>query len=288
MQRIGETVNSRTHYTYDAWGNVLSITGSNASVLGANNPIRYRSYYYDFETGFYYLQSGYYDSEIRRFINADDVSLLGANGDFISYNLYSYCLNNPVNRFDDGGNLSLPNWAKKAVAAVAVVAVVATVTAITVATAGAGAALVAAGIGAATGLAGKYVEDVTYNVAKGKTGIEVLKPVSSWQDYTSSAISGSVSNMVGLIAPGSSTVAKNAMDAILKPAVKQNLEIVSGDRQNIDLTSMAKDASLRFVTSSTLKTSVNSFPTPGLNKFMGSLPCSIGRGIIKYTREYFS
>ena len=90
-------------YTYDAWGNVLSITGSNASVLGANNPIRYRSYYYDFETGFYYLQSRYYDPAMRRFINADDVSLLGANADFASLNLYAYCGNNPVLRVDNGG-----------------------------------------------------------------------------------------------------------------------------------------------------------------------------------------
>ena len=88
-------------YTYDAWGNVLSITGSNASVLGANNPIRYRSYYYDFETGFYYLQSRYYDPEIRRFINAD--GYVNANGDFIGFNMYAYCSNNPVMYVDYSG-----------------------------------------------------------------------------------------------------------------------------------------------------------------------------------------
>ena len=45
-------------YTYDAWGNVLSVTGMYADTLGVNNPIiRYREYYQDFETGFYYLQS---------------------------------------------------------------------------------------------------------------------------------------------------------------------------------------------------------------------------------------
>ena len=81
-------------YTYDAWGNVLSITGSNASVLGANNPIRYRSYYYDFETGFYYLQSRYYDPVMRRFINAD--GYVNANGGFIGYNMYAYCSNSPI------------------------------------------------------------------------------------------------------------------------------------------------------------------------------------------------
>ena len=88
-------------YTYDAWGNVLSITGSNASVLGANNPIRYRSYYYDFETGFYYLNSRYYDPAMRRFINAD--IYVNANGDFLGFNMYAYCGNNPVNYFDPTG-----------------------------------------------------------------------------------------------------------------------------------------------------------------------------------------
>ena len=89
-------------YTYDAWGNVLSITGSNASVLGANNPIRYRSYYYDFETGFYYLQSRYYDPAIRRFINAD--GYVNANGGFIGYNMYAYCSNSPIVYKDSNGN----------------------------------------------------------------------------------------------------------------------------------------------------------------------------------------
>ena len=86
-------------YTYDAWGNILTATGT----LAERNPIRYRSYYYDTETGFYYLQSRYYDPEISRFINADDASNLGANSDFANTNLFAYCGENPVNRTDDGG-----------------------------------------------------------------------------------------------------------------------------------------------------------------------------------------
>ena len=57
------------------------------------------------DTGFYYLRSRYYDPEIGRFINADDVSLLGANGDFTSINLFAYCGNNPVTREDSEGAL---------------------------------------------------------------------------------------------------------------------------------------------------------------------------------------
>lgn len=62
------------NYEYDAWGNVVSI-GGNADIANLN-PIRYRGYYYDTETGFYYLNSRYYDPEICRFVNADDSNIL--------------------------------------------------------------------------------------------------------------------------------------------------------------------------------------------------------------------
>ena len=81
-------------YVYDAWGDVFSITGTEASTIGTVNPIRYRGYYFDTDTEFYYLNSRYYDPEIRRFINAD--TYVNVNGDFIGFNMYAYCLNNPV------------------------------------------------------------------------------------------------------------------------------------------------------------------------------------------------
>ena len=58
-------------YAYDAWGNVLSVTGTEANGIGQKNPIRYRGYYYDVETGWYYLSSRYYDPETLRYINSD-------------------------------------------------------------------------------------------------------------------------------------------------------------------------------------------------------------------------
>ena len=58
---------------------------------------------YDQETGLYYVSSRYYDPEIGRWINADAVDLLGANGDFASLNLFAYCGNNPVIRADSEG-----------------------------------------------------------------------------------------------------------------------------------------------------------------------------------------
>ena len=77
---------------------MLDISGTYASTLGQNNPIRYRGYYYDSETSLYYLNSRYYDPAMRRFINADDIDCLGINCEFVSFDLFSYCGNNPVTR----------------------------------------------------------------------------------------------------------------------------------------------------------------------------------------------
>ena len=92
-------------YTYDEWGNVLSITGSESTGIGELNPIRYRGYYYDSESGFYYLLSRYYDPETGRFINADDYGYLGASGTLLGYNLFAYCENNAVIRVDTNGEV---------------------------------------------------------------------------------------------------------------------------------------------------------------------------------------
>ena len=93
MQKIGEVAYlgmaqilcaiPATSYTYDAWGNPLTTTGSMADTLGKLNPFRYRGYVYDTETGLYYLQSRYYSPETGRFVNADSListeDLLGTN-----------------------------------------------------------------------------------------------------------------------------------------------------------------------------------------------------------------
>ena len=88
-------------YTYDAWGCVLYTNEYTHDNIGYVNPIRYRSYYQDNETGFYYLQSRYYDPLIKRFINAD--GYINANDNFVGFNMYAYCGNNPVNRCDITG-----------------------------------------------------------------------------------------------------------------------------------------------------------------------------------------
>ena len=95
-------------YSYDAWGNILSTTGTLASTVGEINPFRYRGYYYDTETGWYYLQSRYYDPTVGRFLNADEPMLVGATGTALSLNMFSYCENNPVNYVDSTGCVVTP------------------------------------------------------------------------------------------------------------------------------------------------------------------------------------
>ena len=82
-------------YAYDAFGNCTIVSTTN-SIIANENPFRYRGYYYDTETGFYYLNARYYNPQWRRFISPDDTAYLDPkmpNG----LNLYCYCKNDPVN-----------------------------------------------------------------------------------------------------------------------------------------------------------------------------------------------
>ena len=88
-------------YQYDPWGKpigIYSASGTSISQTAANvaayNPLRYRGYRYDVDTGFYYLQSRYYDPQICRFINADSYASNGMGS--VGYNMFAYCLNNPA------------------------------------------------------------------------------------------------------------------------------------------------------------------------------------------------
>ncbi|QVK19397.1 hypothetical protein KHQ81_06855 [Mycoplasmatota bacterium] len=85
---VDENGNIVVEYSYDAWGNIISTKEYNADEtekteldIAKINPYRYRGYRYDEETGWYYLNSRYYNPEIGRFINAD--GQLGEIGDFL-------------------------------------------------------------------------------------------------------------------------------------------------------------------------------------------------------------
>ncbi|GHU82635.1 hypothetical protein AGMMS50284_4840 [Clostridia bacterium] len=94
---------SKVAYTYDAWGAPLTTTGTLASTLGAANPLRYRGYVFDSETGLYYLQSRYYNPQWKRFVNADDTAVLTLKGRPFDADLFLYCKNNAIMYIDPDG-----------------------------------------------------------------------------------------------------------------------------------------------------------------------------------------
>ena len=96
-------------YTYGAWGEVLAVTpattGNSAQLAIANaNPLRYRGYYRDQETGYYYLQSRYYMPCFCRFFNSDYLEgVISLKNNYSGSNLFVYCSNNAINLNDEIG-----------------------------------------------------------------------------------------------------------------------------------------------------------------------------------------
>ena len=158
---VNKDAKTVARYSYDAWG-VPTITQdtSNCQIVTVN-PFRYRGYYYDEETGLYYLQSRYYDPEMGRFINADAYATTGQG--LVGNNMYAYCNNNSVNCEDPSGELGV-------------------------------AALCA--IGAIAGGAIDYAGQVIRNYRNGKKGADRWLDVN-WGSVAGSAFSGGVSVIPG-------------------------------------------------------------------------------------------
>ncbi|MCI8435497.1 MAG: hypothetical protein HFK10_06055, partial [Clostridia bacterium] len=140
---------------------------------GNLNPIRYRGYYYDVETGLYFLKTRYYDPQICRFITIDDIQYLDPehiNG----LNLYAYCGDNPVMGYDPNGTWDWKKfwgWLSAGIVGFLSIAsiVVGGVLIATGVGAGIGAILVGAGVGGLIGLAGSIVGQ---GITKGWSNID--------------------------------------------------------------------------------------------------------------------
>ena len=99
-----ESGNVLARYDYDAWGNCSLVFDTDG--IGALNPIRYRSYYYDSESKLYYLMTRYYDPETATFISPDSVKYLEP-WEIGGIDLYAYCYHNPIMYYDPTGHFAV-------------------------------------------------------------------------------------------------------------------------------------------------------------------------------------
>ena len=147
--------NLKVKYIYDAWGNCTVDSDQTTDMnLAKVNPIRYRGYYFDVDTGLYYLNARYYSPQFCRFISPDDTAYL--DGETVDgLNLYAYCYNDPVNYADPSGHM--PEWLKNTFKVIGAIGIVVGMTALTVVTAGAVAYL----LGASTAMLGAVIAGAT-------------------------------------------------------------------------------------------------------------------------------
>ena len=245
---VDSSRNTVASYTYDPWGKIISSSGTLADI----NPLRYRGYYYDSETGFYYLQSRYYDPEIGRFINADSYASTDMVG-LLSTNMFSYCENIPEIRVDPTGEVAP--------------------------------ILVAMAGGALVGIAEQFMTDVIYAMV---TGQSLDACFSSVGTYVSSAVGGAMSVLPGggvmrafseLVL---TTTIQTSIDAALAPQKYEKTTPYSEAIENVFTTGASK---LGDKTASNVADKM--FKSAAKQGKVGSKVTKAAAGALKSIKKYF-
>ena len=207
-------------YVYDAWGRILSTTGTGANTIGVYNPFRYRGYYYDTETSLYYLNSRFYDPNVGRFLNVD--GSVNANGDLIGFNLFAYCENNPVMGYDPSGEWSWIAMLEGVVLSAAVTGICAIAIGATLMVLGAtGVGGIVLGVIAA-GIASGAYQSFVYSVPKENGESLTVKEIG---DVAISSVESAVTQ-----ASGASAVAFGASktgSTIIKTVVEESFHVIN-------------------------------------------------------------
>ena len=210
-------------YEYDIWGKIIGIKDKNGNLItdseniGYINPFRYRGYYYDQETELYYLNSRYYNPEWKRFINPD--TIICANSDLVSLNLYTYVSNNPVMFSDPSGHGLLSKIVKKVKKAAKKVAKAVAKAAVKVATTVAKAVTtVVKAVPKVVGQVFSYSVGASSNTIERSYGINNIVTVDAGTNYSNSAtIFGNSNSLIQVTqGPGSMEIALNTSFITLK------------------------------------------------------------------------
>jgi RHS repeat-associated protein len=253
-------------YEYDAWGSckVFDAQGNDITYkendetrvlykneLGNLNPFRYRGYYYDVETGLYFLKTRYYDPEIGRFITIDDLQYLDPetiNG----LNLYAYCGNNPIMAVDPEGTKWWKTKFLKALATiVTVTAITVALAALTVATFGIGTA-VATGIVIGAAVGGAIAGGVNLAVQVNNKGWDNIDYVELGVSTFFGGVAGGISGGLGALSP-TGTIAQKAAQGVLNSIVSVGSYIAQSAiaGSNITLSGIAIAATGGFISGAT-------------------------------------
>ncbi len=193
---VDSSGNVAVQYRYNAWGSQINYTktGTSGDKLYQYNALKYRGYYYDTDLGLYYLESRYYDPEICRLVNADDIEVLSVEqGNMLQDNLYAYCLNNPVKHIDEDGNFAISTF-----------------------------------LGAMAGgaIGGTIVSTISYVVTSSLNGEDVtLKGV--WNAALTGFATGAIGGAIGMIS-ANSLLLENGLKLVSSLAVGVGMAIKSG------------------------------------------------------------